>query len=48
MKTKKPFVSLNDEVTIIHESLTTPLLAQVDKALSSRYSLELAGLLGSP
>ena len=33
-KQKKPFVSLNDEVTIIHESLTTASLAQVDKALN--------------
>ena len=31
---QKPFVSLNDEVTIIHESLTTASLAQVDKALN--------------
>ena len=33
-KQKKPFVSLNDEVTIIHESLTTASLAQVHKALN--------------
>ena len=33
-KQKKPFVSLNDGVTIIHESLTTASLAQVDKALN--------------
>ena len=29
-KQKKPFVSLNHEVTIIHESLTTASLAQVE------------------
>ena len=33
-KQKKPFVSLNHGVTIIHESLTTASLAQVDKALN--------------
>ena len=33
-KQKKPFVLLNDEVTIIHESLTTASLAQVDKGLN--------------
>ena len=33
-KQKKPFVSLKDEVTIIHESLTTASLAQVDEALN--------------
>ena len=34
VKQKKPFVSLKDEVTIIHESLTTASLAQVDVALN--------------
>ena len=33
-KQKKPFALLNDQVTIIHQSLTTALLAQVDKALN--------------
>ena len=33
-KEKEPFVSLNHGVTIIHESLTTALLAQVVKALN--------------
>ena len=33
-KQKKPFVLLNDQVTIIHQSLTSVLLAQVDKALN--------------
>ena len=33
-KQKKPFVSLNDEVTIIHSSLTTAPLTQLDKALN--------------
>ena len=33
-KQKKPFVSLNHGVTIIHESLTTASLAQVVKALN--------------
>ena len=31
---KKLFVSLKDEVTIIHQSLTTASLAQVDEALN--------------
>ena len=33
-KQKKPFVLLNHGVNIIHESLTTASLAQVDKALN--------------
>ena len=33
-KQKKPFLFLNDQVTIIHQSLTTALLAKVDKALN--------------
>ena len=33
-KQKKPFVLLNDQVTIIHYFLTTASLAQVDKALN--------------
>ena len=33
-KQKKPFVLLNDQVTIIHQSLTTASLGQVDKALN--------------
>ena len=33
-KQKKPFVSIKDEVTIIHLSLTTASLALVDKALN--------------
>ena len=33
-KEKKPFVLLKDEVTIMHLSLTTASLAQVDKALN--------------
>ena len=33
-KEKKPFVSLKDEVTIIHQSLSTALLAQVDEVLN--------------
>ena len=33
-KQKKPFVLLNYGVNIIHESLTTASLAQVDKALN--------------
>ena len=32
-KQKKPFVLLNNQVTLIGQSLTTALLAQVDKAL---------------
>ena len=31
---KKLFVSLKDEVTIIHQSLTTASLAEVDEALN--------------
>ena len=33
-KQKKPFVSLKDEVTIMHLSLTTASLAPVDEALN--------------
>ena len=33
-KQKKPFVSLKGEVAIIHYSLTTASLAQVDEALN--------------
>ena len=33
-KQKKRFVLLNDQVTIIHKSLTIASLAQVDKALN--------------
>ena len=33
-KQKKPFVSLKDEVTIMHRSLTTASLAPVDEALN--------------
>ena len=33
-KQRKPFVSLNDEFTIINRFLTTALVAQVDKALN--------------
>ena len=33
-KQKKPFVLLNDQVTITHYSLTTASLAQVDKVLN--------------
>ena len=33
-KQKKPFVSLKDEVTIMHRSLTTASLTQVDEALN--------------
>ena len=33
-KQKKPFILLSDQVTIIHQSLTTASLAQVDKALN--------------
>ena len=34
VKQKKPFVLLNDEVTVIHYSRTTASLAQVDEALN--------------
>ena len=34
VKQKKPFVSLNDEVTVIHYSRTTASLAQVDETLN--------------
>ena len=37
-KQKKPFVSLNHGVSIIHESPTTASLAQVAKALNGRDS----------
>ena len=49
---KKPFVLLNDQVTIIHQSLTTALLAQVDKVLnwpeSNLFCCDTGSIRGQP